>query len=119
MRTSLLLLASLSVPALADEYVAPPPRSSELSRFAVLKAADGTYKLDTMTGATWFACAKKGKAAWCRAREIAGLPSGPAGRYHLVDASPVMLLDTVSGRTWTRCELPTVEKGLGFCPVEE
>lgn len=118
-RALAVLLATVSSFALADEIVAPAPSQAELGRYSVLKTVDTTARLDSATGASWFLCTKKNKAAWCRAKDIPSLPAGPNGRYRLVDAVPLLLVDTVTGRSWQRCELPTPEKGLAWCAVED
>jgi hypothetical protein len=118
MRVLLVLILLASSASLADEFVAPQPPPSDVGRYVALTSGDITLKLDSMTGSTWFSCTKKGRPGWCRAKDVAGLSAGPAGRYRLVDASPILLLDTVSGRSWSRCDLPTPEKGLGWCPMD-
>jgi hypothetical protein len=117
-----LLLASLalsSTAALSDEIVNAAPSAAELSRYLVLKHGDTTLRLDSATGTTWTLCQRKTRQGWCRTRDIPSLPGGPAGRYRLVEASPLLLLDTVTGRSWARCESPTPEKGVAWCALEE
>lgn len=109
----------LSLNAFADEIVNNAPTSGELGRYAVVRAAELTVRIDTATGSAWYLCPKKSKQAWCRAKDLQSLPAGPAGRYRLVESSPLMLLDTVTGRSWQRCELPTPEKGLAWCALED
>ncbi|MFT3707380.1 MAG: hypothetical protein QM817_06900 [Archangium sp.] len=79
-----LLIASLLVAApvaFADEIVNSAPSNAELGRYTVVRTADTTARLDTATGAVWFMCTKKTKAAWCKAKDIPSLPAGPVGRY--------------------------------------
>ncbi|MDP1829824.1 MAG: hypothetical protein Q8L48_41540 [Archangium sp.] len=117
-----LFLAMLSLPcvALADEIVNAAPSAAELGRYTVVRTPELTARFDSATGGTWYLCAnKKSKQAWCRAKDIPSLPSGPVGRYKLVEGAPLILIDTVTGRSWSRCELPTPEKGLAWCALEE
>jgi hypothetical protein len=121
-RTTSACLVLLSLGAWADEFVTPAPTPTEVARFTVARTQNFSAKLDSMTGATWYLCAStktRGRSAWCRFREISGLASGPAGRYRLNEGTPLILLDTVSGRSWTRCDVPTPEKGEAWCQVEE
>ncbi|MFZ5441239.1 MAG: hypothetical protein ACOZQL_14620 [Myxococcota bacterium] len=117
----LLVALTLLVPAFAtaDEIVNTTPSPAELGRYAVIRTADTTARVDTATGASWFLCNRKGKQAWCRSKDIPGLPGGPVGRYKVVDSVPLLMIDTVTGRSWLRCELPTPEKGLAWCALEE
>lgn len=120
MRIPVLLACCLaSTSAFADEYVAPAPRPADVGRYQVLHDGDLSLRIDTMTGATWFQCEKKKGPAWCKAKEIAGLTAGPAGRYRFVDLGRAGLLDTVSGRTWLRCAPPTGERSVAWCSLEE
>lgn len=116
-----LLAVAVSSVALADEYVVPQPTPAEVGRYTIVRTAEITTKLDSMTGATWFLCPspRKGRTSWCRYKDIAGLSSGPVGRYRLAEGNPLVLVDSVSGRSWTRCEPPTTEKGLAWCQVDE
>ncbi len=122
MRTILLLCVCLTaLPTLADEFVAPAPGPAEVSRFRVTRSGTLSVRLDTMTGASWYLCSqpKRSQQAWCRFREPPRMPSGPAGRYAISEGAPLLLFDTVSGRAWVRCELPTPEKGEAWCQVDE
>jgi hypothetical protein len=118
----LLVAVLLAVPAVAQvTIVNDAPSPAEIGRYQVLKANELTLKLDTQTGATWSLCphAKKpGKSTWCRFNSNP-LPSGPVGRYRVAEAFQIMLVDTVSGRAWQRCEDPTPEKRLAWCQVED
>ncbi len=118
-RLCLAVAVFTAVPAFADEIVNVAPSSSEVGRYVVLRQADATVRLDSATGASWFLCTRKQKQAWCRAKDVPGLASGPAGRYRLAEGAPLVLLDSVTGRSWARCELPTPEKGLAWCALEE
>jgi hypothetical protein len=116
----LLILCLLATSAFADEIVNAAPSSAELGRYSVVRAGDVTARLDSATGAVWFICSnKKSKQAWCRAKDIPSLPAGPVGRYKIADAAPLILIDTVTGRSWQRCDLPTPEKGLAWCALED
>jgi hypothetical protein len=122
MRWIAALSSLVAVAAQAEESVTPTPSPTEISRFVVARAQNLTAKVDSMTGATWYLCASsrtRGRSAWCRFREVAGLASGPIGRYRLTEGSPLVLLDTVSGRAWARCDVPTPERGEAWCQVEE
>ena len=113
-------LVLLSSAAFADEIVNAAPSAAELGRYTVVRTADTTARFDSATGGTWYLCAnKKSKQAWCKAKEIPSLPAGPVGRYKLVEGVPLILIDTVTGRSWSRCEMPTPEKGLAWCALEE
>lgn len=117
----LCLIAVLwSVASQADD-VTPTPSPSELGRFVLHRAGDLTARLDSATGTSWYLCAnKKSKQAWCRTKDIPSLPSGPVGRYRLTDGMPTLLLvDSVTGRSWIRCDMPTPEKGLAWCALED
>lgn len=116
-----ILIACLlfAAPSLADETVGAAPSAGQLGRYSVVHAGDLTARFDSATGATWYLCMKKGKQAWCRAKDVPAQPNGPVGRYKLVEGAPLVLLDTVTGRTWQRCELPTPEKGLAWCALED
>jgi hypothetical protein len=118
-RTLWFVVTLLSLNAFADEIVNNAPTSGELGRYAIARTTDLTARLDTATGAAWYLCTRKTKQAWCRAKDIQALPAGPVGRYRLVESTPLLLLDTVTGRSWQRCELPTPEKGLAWCALEE
>ena len=115
----LLMLIALSSPANADEIVNAAPSPAELGRYTIVRTAELTARFDSATGGAWYLCAKKTKQAWCKAREIPSLPSGPVGRYKLVEGASLIMIDSVTGRSWTRCELPTPEKGLAWCALEE
>lgn len=115
----LLIVTLLAAPAFADEIVNSAPSNAELGRYTVVRTADTTARLDTATGAVWFMCTKKTKPAWCKAKDIASLPAGPVGRYKIADATPLILIDSVTGRSWQRCDLPTPEKGLAWCALED
>lgn len=119
MSRPLVMLCLLALPALADEIVNGAPSNSELGRYTVHKAQELTARLDSATGAVWFLCPKKSKQAWCRAKDVPSLPAGPVGRYRLTDTTPLMLVDSVTGRAWQRCDLPTPEKGLAWCALED
>jgi hypothetical protein len=112
---------ALLVPALAaaDEIVNATPSQAELGRYTVVRASDTTARFDTATGTTWFLCNRKSKQAWCRGKDIPSLPAGPVGRYKIVETAPLLMIDTVTGRSWQRCELPTPEKGLAWCALED
>jgi Ni/Co efflux regulator RcnB len=115
--TALLIAASA---ASADEVVNAGPSAAELGRYSVVRTADTTARFDSATGGTWYLCAnKKNKQAWCKGKEIPSLPPGPVGRYKLIEGTPLILIDSVTGRSWSRCELPTPEKGLAWCALEE
>lgn len=120
MRMFLVLL--IASPAVAQiTIVNDAPSAAEVSRYQVFKANELTLKLDSQTGVTWSLCpsAKKaGKSTWCKFNANA-LPAGPSGRYRVSEAFQIMLVDTVSGRTWIRCDDPTPEKKLSWCPVED
>lgn len=116
---ALTLCALFALPALADEIVNTAPSERELGRYAIARAVDVTVRIDSATGASWFLCSKKGKPAWCKSKELPSLPAGPAGRYRVVEASPLLMIDSVTGRSWVRCELPTPEKGFAWCALEE
>lgn len=123
-KAPLLLLALLAVAplaAFADEFLAPQPTAAEVGRYTIVRTAEATTKLDSMTGATWFLCPspRKGRTAWCRYKDVGGLLAGPVGRYRLAEGSPLVLVDSVSGRSWAKCDLPTAEKGLAWCQVDE
>ncbi len=119
-RTTVVVLAVVfSTAASADEIVNGAPSQAELGRYTVVRTADTTARFDSATGTTWFLCNRKTKQAWCRAKEIQSLPAGPVGRYKLIDAVPLLMIDTVTGRSWQRCELPTPEKGLAWCALED
>lgn len=112
---SLLLALLLVIPlaARADD-------AAEVGRYAVIKSGDTTVRLDTATGAAWYLCTtKKSKTGWCKAKDVPALPGGANGRYRLVDGAPLLLLDSVTGRSWQRCDLPTPEKGLAWCALED
>ena len=115
----LLALVLHSSATFADEIVNAAPSAAELGRYTVVRTADTTARFDSATGSTWYLCAKKTKQAWCKAREIPSLPAGPVGRYKLVEGTPLILIDSVTGRSWSRCEMPTPEKGLAWCALEE
>lgn len=118
-RTAALAAVLLCPAAFADEIVNTAPKANELGRYVVVKSGDTTARLDTATGAAWFLCSKKTKQAWCRAKDIPSLPAGPTGRYLFAEVTPLLLLDSVTGRSWQKCDLPTPEKGLAWCAVEE
>jgi hypothetical protein len=119
----LLLLLALTGSALviADEYVTPSPTPGEVGRFSLFRTPAISIKLDTMTGTTWYLCpsVRKGRQGWCRFKEISGLSPGPIGRFRLTDGAPIILVDTVSGRSWGRCDVPTPEKGEAWCQIDE
>lgn len=113
-------LLMVSAASRADEVVNAIPSPAEVGRYAVYRAVDFTMRFDSATGATWFLCPnKKNKQGWCKAKEHTALPTGPVGRYRLSEGPPLMLLDSVTGRAWTRCEMPTPEKALAWCAVED
>lgn len=112
-------LALISFTARADEIVNGAPSQAELGRYSVVRSSDTTARFDSATGASWFLCTRKTKQAWCKAKEIPSLPAGPVGRYKLLDGAQLLMIDTVTGRSWLRCELPTPEKGLAWCALEE
>lgn len=118
-RTVIAAALAFSTTALADEVVNAAPSPAELGRYSVVRTADTTARFDSATGATWFLCSRKSKQAWCKAKEIPSLPAGPVGRYRLAETVPLLLIDSVTGRSWARCELPTPEKGLAWCALEE
>lgn len=118
-RLFLLFAVVASSVATADEIVNAAPSQAELGRYGVVRSAELTARFDSATGATWFLCTRKAKQAWCKAKDIPSLPAGPVGRYRLSEGAPLLLIDTVTGRTWQRCELPTPEKGLAWCALEE
>lgn len=122
MRRALFAAAlSLAVPtlAMADEIVNTAPTDKEIGRYAIARAVDVTVRVDTATGASWFLCSRKNKAGWCKASQSPALPSGPSGRYRVIEASPLLMIDTITGRSWSRCELPTPEKGYAWCAIED
>lgn len=120
----LALVVLLSSPAGADDVVLNAASIEELGRFEVAKAGDNTViKVDTMTGTTWYLCstsgARKGRPQWCRSKDKATFPPGPVGRYSVTATIPVMMLDTVSGRTWVRCDDPTADRAFSWCPLDD
>lgn len=121
MRIALLLALACAAPAWADEFVTPSPSPDEVARFTVARSGALTVRLDTMTGSAWYLCTSKQKAkqAWCKFRGVTGQPAGPAGRYRFSEGTPLVLVDTVSGRSWMRCDMPTPEKGEAWCQLEE
>ncbi len=113
------LLALGSVSALADEIVNHAPSAEELGRYSVIHTSGAVARFDSATGVSWYLCSnKKSKQAWCRVKDIPSLPSGPVGRYKLVEGIPLILIDSVTGRSWSRCELPTPEVGFAWCALE-
>ncbi len=120
----LLLLSSLLASvALADEVVNDQPAATEIGRFQLARLSDVTLKIDSRTGVTWVLCppAKKAtaKQTWCKVKDRAPYPAGPVGRYRVVDGSPAMMIDSVSGRTVTRCDDPTPDKSFSWCGIDE
>lgn len=115
------VLLSAATALAGDVIVSEQPSPAEVDRYVVHREGELTLKLDSRTGASWLPCAsKKQKLAWCRVKDRSPYPAGPVGRYRLIPATqPLMMLDTVSGRTWVRCEDPTPEKSFSWCPVEE
>ena len=115
-----LVVASASM---ADEIVNDQPSANEVGRFQLARLSDVTLKLDSRTGTSWVLCppAKKATAknSWCKVKDRAPYPAGPVGRYRIVDGSPVMMIDTVSGRVVTRCDDPTPDKSFSWCPIDE
>jgi hypothetical protein len=120
MRSLLVAGLMLSSYSFADEvYVTGSPTEGEVGRYVLYRAGEATVKLDTRTSAAWQLCSRKNLQAWCRIKDIPSAPTGPSGRYRLSEGSLLMLVDSVSGRTWMRCDLPTPEKGSAWCPVSE
>jgi hypothetical protein len=123
MRRSILVALSFSLlplKAQADEYVSGAPSPNEIGRFVV--ASKWNLKVDSMTGASWYLCSppKKNRQAWCRFKEIPGLIAGPVGRYRLAtEGTPAILFDSVSGRSWVRCDAPTTDKVEAWCSLDE
>ncbi len=119
----LLLTGLLASAALADEVVNDQPAATEIGRFQLARLSDVTLKIDSRTGTSWVLCpqAKKAtaKTSWCKVKDRAPYPAGPVGRYRIVDGSPAMMIDTVSGRVVTRCEDPTPDKAFSWCPIDE
>ncbi len=128
MRTLPLLLGLFAFAAIADEVVSPTVEPREVGRFQVSSVRGGTglaqVKLDSMTGTSWNYCRKgaKGGWGWCKMGIKGPLTAGPVGRFRLVNIEggfSTLLLDTVSGRTWTMCDDPTPEKSFSWCSIEE
>lgn len=122
MRPTLLAVLFASLPALAaDQIVNEQPSPADVDRFTIVRDGDTTLKLDTRTGASWVQCAsKKQKPKWCALKDRAPYPAGPVGRYRVVTGTqPLMMLDTVSGRAFSRCEDVTPEKTFAWCPIAE
>jgi hypothetical protein len=120
---ALILLGLVSSPGWADQVVNEQPSVTEIGRFQLARLSDVTLKLDSRTGTSWVLCppAKKGvtKVSWCKVKDRAPYPAGPVGRYRVVDGSPAMMIDTVSGRVMTRCDDPTPDKAFSWCPIDE
>lgn len=118
--TGLLLSAS---PTLADQVVNDQPSATEVGRFQLAHLNDISVKIDTRTGTSWVLCppAKKvtSKLQWCKVKDRAPYPAGPVGRYRIVEGTPAMMIDTVSGRVVTRCDDPTPDKSFSWCPIDE
>ena len=128
MRLVTLLLVVTATAAFADEVVSPSVDPREVARFSVSSVRGGSgatqVKLDSMTGTTWNFCRKgtKGGWGWCKMGIKGPLTPGPVGRFRLVSTEggfSSLLLDTVSGRTWTMCDDPTPEKSFSWCAIEE
>jgi hypothetical protein len=119
MRRLAVLCLLLAVTSRADEYVSGSPTPGEVGRFVITSKSN--LKLDSMTGASWYLCSppKKNRQAWCRFKEIPGLIAGPVGRYRLTEGAPALLFDSVSGRSWVRCDSPTTDKGEAWCSLDE
>ncbi len=121
----LLLVTGLlfAVPVLADEVVNDQPSSIEVGRFQLARLSDVTLKIDSRTGTSWVNCPPSKKASaklsWCKVKDRAPYPAGPVGRYRIIDGSPAMMIDTVSGRVVTRCDDPTPDKSFSWCPIDE
>lgn len=117
-----LLLASAT---LAQE--APPVAPNEVGRFKVLTSEDllQTIRLDTVTGTTWRVCRAERPAPerrWCPVKIQGTLKPGAVGRYQLAGASAdrpasLMLVDSVSGRSWYLCDGPLPEKVTTWCSL--
>jgi hypothetical protein len=119
----MLIVPLLAAPAFAQlNIVNDAPSPSEVGRYQVLKASELTLKVDTQTGVTWSLCPhpkKAGKSTWCKFNANQ-LPAGPSGRYRIAEAFQIMLLDTVSGRTWQRCDDPTPDKKQqAWCQIDD
>jgi len=118
--TGLLLCVS---PALADEVVSEQPLATEVGRFQLARLGEITVKVDSRTGTSWVLCppAKKAtsKLQWCKVKDRAPYPAGPVGRYRVVESTPTMMIDTVSGRVVTRCDDPTPDKAFSWCPIDQ
>ena len=120
MRLALVVLVASTAALAADQIVGEQPSATEVDRYLVVRDGDTTLKLDSRTGASWTLCPVKKKSSWCRVKDRSPYPAGPVGRYRIVPAvQPLMMLDTVSGRGWVRCDDPTPDKSFSWCPVEE
>jgi hypothetical protein len=128
MRPLILSLALLAPLASADEVVSPTVEPREVGRFQVSSVRGGTtvaqVKLDSMTGTTWNFCRKATKSGWgwCKMGIKGPLTPGPVGRFRLVSSEggfSSLLLDSVSGRSWSMCDDPTPEKTFAWCAIEE
>ena len=128
MRALLLPVALVAIIAAADEVVSPNVEPREVGRYAVSSVRGGSgvaqVKLDSMTGTTWNFCRKgtKGAWGWCKMGIKGPLTSGPVGRFRLVSPEggfTSLLLDTVSGRSWSMCDDPTPEKSFSWCAIED
>ena len=113
-----LIISSIALGA-DDVFVTGAPAESEVGRFAIVRSGDLSIKLDSRTSNAWILCPKKGQQSWCRIKDIPGAATGPSGRYRLVEGGVLHLIDTVSGRSWLRCDLPTPEKGTAWCAVAD
>ena len=128
MRTLLCSLCLIAFTASADEVVSPTVEPREVGRFQVGAVRGGSgvaqVKIDSATGTTWNYCRKgtKGGWGWCKMGIKGPLTPGPTGRFRLINSEggfSSLLLDTVSGRTWTMCDDPTPEKSFSWCAIEE
>lgn len=128
MRALLLTFGLFAVTAVADEVVSPSVELREVGRYLVtsVRGSSGVaqVKLDSMTGTTWNFCRKGPKSAWgwCKMGLKGPLTAGPVGRFRLISPEggfTSLLLDTVSGRSWTMCDDPTPEKTFAWCAIED
>ena len=128
MRPLLMAVGLFALTAVADEVVSPNVEPREVGRFQVSSVRGGSgvaqVKLDSMTGTSWNFCRKGPKSnwGWCKMGLKGPLTPGPVGRFRMISTEggfSSLLLDTVSGRSWSMCDDPTPEKSFSWCPIEE